>query len=209
MKILFVALVLAGCAANFLPPPLPANHPANPDAPAAPMMALSQTLEPGAFAENPAPKVQPEGEMMDHDSMDHGAADHSSGKQHAPGHGAHHWEAPKEAQARKNPIPASKESIARGRELFQTHCATCHGKDARGDRPTAAPLDPKPVDLKAMAGQHSDGDFAWKIANGRGAMPAWKGVLDEKQIWELVNFIKSLDSSTKKPAGHDHGKHAH
>jgi hypothetical protein len=27
-----------------------------------------------------------------------------------------------------------------------------------------------------MAAHHPDGDLAWKIANGRGAMPPWKDV---------------------------------
>jgi mono/diheme cytochrome c family protein len=43
-----------------------------------------------------------------------------------------------------------------------------------------------------MAGQHPVGDLAWKIENGRGVMPAWKGILSESQIWDLVNYIKSL-----------------
>jgi mono/diheme cytochrome c family protein len=62
-----------------------------------------------------------------------------------------------------------------------------------------------------MAGQHSDGDFAWKIANGRGPMPAWKSVLQENQIWDLVNFIQTLGD--KKPDAshgkHEHGQHQH
>lgn len=43
-----------------------------------------------------------------------------------------------------------------------------------------------------MARQHPDSDFAWKIATGRGAMPAWKGILTENQIWDLVNFVQTL-----------------
>ena len=46
----------------------------------------------------------------------------------------------------------------------------------------------------SMAGSHTDGDLAWKIAAGRGAMPGWKDSLTEKQIWDIVNFIQSLGS---------------
>ncbi len=46
-----------------------------------------------------------------------------------------------------------------------------------------------------MAGQHPAGDLAWKIENGRGSMPAWKGILNESQIWDIVNFLKSLAKS--------------
>jgi len=36
------------------------------------------------------------------------------------------------------------------------------------------------------------GDFAWKIANGRGLMPGFKDHLTKEQIWDLTNFIQSL-----------------
>ncbi len=48
-----------------------------------------------------------------------------------------------------------------------------------------------------MAGHHPDGDFAWKITNGRGPMPGWKGTLTDEQIWNVVNFIQSLEGSVK------------
>ena len=110
----------------------------------------------------------------------------------SPSHG--HWSAPPEAAGRANPIPRDQESIARGKGLFQTHCVVCHGPGGRGDGPAAAGLNPKPPNLVKMAGHHTDGDIAWKIENGRGAMPAWKGKLKEKEIWNLTNFIQALPS---------------
>jgi mono/diheme cytochrome c family protein len=103
-----------------------------------------------------------------------------------------HWSAPQEAIEKRNPIPASGSSVNRGKRLFQSYCVTCHGPQGRGDGPVGASLIPKPADLTAMAGAHKDGDFAWKIATGRGAMPGWKSVLKENQIWDLVNFIQTL-----------------
>jgi len=40
--------------------------------------------------------------------------------------------------------------------------------------------------------QAEDGDGAWKIAEGRGALPSWKERLADEHIWDLVNFIQSL-----------------
>ena len=105
-----------------------------------------------------------------------------------------HWSAPPEAAKRANPIQRDQESIARGKELFQTHCVVCHGPGGKGDGPAAAGLNPKPPKLVKMAGHHPDGDIAWKIENGRGAMPAWKGKLKQKEIWNLTNFIQALPS---------------
>lgn len=139
-----------------------------------------------------------------------------AGGKHAGGHGdkmkmdsqgdaavtGGHWMAPPEAGRRGNPIPADGASRERGRKLFEANCAGCHGSSGRGNGPAAARLETLPADLTAMARQHPDGDFAWKIANGRGVMPAWKRILTENQIWDLVNFVQSLGD--QPPHSHRH-----
>ena len=106
-----------------------------------------------------------------------------------------HWMAPAKAANKHNPVPATPESQARGEALFQTHCAACHGGRGEGDGPAGLTLNPKPADLKAMSAHHSDGDLAWKIAHGRGAMPGWKATLKPRQIWDLVNYLRRLGDS--------------
>lgn len=123
-----------------------------------------------------------------------------------------HWSAPTVAAGRQNPIPSTTVSIYRGKNLFQANCVSCHGTSARGDGPLAKALTPKPADLVAMAPTHPDGGLAWKIAEGRGAMPGWKQSLSEKEIWNVVNFLKSLskDKSKSQPmAHHDHHQRQH
>jgi mono/diheme cytochrome c family protein len=105
---------------------------------------------------------------------------------------AHDWKAPKEAAERKNPVPKDAAAVERGQLLFEQFCANCHGKSGQGDGPVAAALNPRPANLAERAGHHSDGDFAWKIASGRGSMPAFKNQLTENQIWDLAHFIQSL-----------------
>ena len=106
-----------------------------------------------------------------------------------------HWMAPAKEAKRQNPVKASPESVARGVALFQTHCAACHGATGLGDGPAALNMNPKPQNLKEMSNHHSDGVLAWKIANGRGGpMPSWKKTLKQKQIWDLVNYIRSLSA---------------
>jgi mono/diheme cytochrome c family protein len=132
-----------------------------------------------------------------------------------PGHdGAHahpataaHWMAPAAEAERRNPVKADSASRSRGGGLFETHCASCHGAQGRGDGAAGKALVPKPADLAAMAGQHPDGDFAWKIAYGRGPMPGWKAVLRERDIWDLVNFIQGL--GTGEGGSPTHGQHHH
>ena len=213
-------LLLGGCVSDVTVPPVALNHPANPSVPEVPITPLAQTLASYDSIESPAPENRPQASMGEMQGMDHGSMkgmDHSQmrgmdhGSMTGMDYGSEHWMAPADAAAKKNPIPADADSIMRGKALFQTNCAVCHGACGQGDGPAGAALNPKPANLREMAGEHSDGDFAWKIANGRGPMPAWKGVLQENQIWYLVNFIRSLVD--KKPdaghGGHDHGKHQH
>lgn len=131
------------------------------------------------------------------------------GHDHSEAHIGEHWSSPKGEQSRKNPIKSTSESIKCGSNTYQLLCTSCHGATALGDGPMADQLEPKPTNLKAMSGGHSDGDFAWKIANGRGAMPAWKDVLKEEQIWDLVNFIQSLQNTSEANNKHDHSGHKH
>jgi mono/diheme cytochrome c family protein len=93
-----------------------------------------------------------------------------------------------------NPTPRTPESIARGRALWDRHCALCHGSTGRGDGPAAAHLKQLPDDLSAIAPPpiFPDGVVAYRIANGTEFMPAWKAVLGDAQIWDLVHFIRSL-----------------
>jgi mono/diheme cytochrome c family protein len=232
--LVWIAGLLSGCVYNISPPQFGADHPASAEAASAPLPTLSRSLAAYDPAAAPDPEAPDHG-SMDHSSMGKGSMDstmkgmdHGSMKSAEQGstngrnsmqgmdhgsmkgmdHGAH-WMAPPEEQKRKNPIRADAKSIARGKQLFETHCATCHGKTGQGDGPAAAALNPKPANLVAMSGQHPDGDYAWKIANGRGQMPAWKGVLSENQIWDVVNFVQSLGDAIKSGAEHDHSKHKH
>ncbi len=118
-----------------------------------------------------------------------------------------HWASPDEEAARKNPVAYNSESVAQGAKLFKQNCVSCHGEKADGKGPAGMMMNPPPADLKAMSGGHPDGDFAYKIKTGRGGMPPWKNILDETQVWHLVNYIQSL---SKGPMADGHKEeHAH
>ena len=105
---------------------------------------------------------------------------------------AHGWKAPTNAAQKSNPVPISESSIQRGAEIYRGLCAACHGAKAAGDGEMAASFIPEPANLLKRLKNHSEGDFFWKISNGRGPMPGFKDKLTEKQIWDVINFIKSL-----------------
>lgn len=93
-----------------------------------------------------------------------------------------------------NPGLHSPDSVARGKDLYVQYCQTCHGGEGRGDGPSAASLPARPDDLSDIAPPpvFPDGVVAYRIANGVDSMPAYGSVLTPAQIWDLVNFIRSL-----------------
>lgn len=126
------------------------------------------------------------------------------------GHDGGHWTAPDAVQKLENPFPKTRDVIQAGRSLFQMNCAKCHGEFGEGNGPMARHLPKPPTNLRAMAGQHPDGDFFWKIQHGRGTMPAFKGKLSDEQIWKLVTYIQVLpftgpQKSTPFDLIHGHG----
>jgi predicted CXXCH cytochrome family protein len=98
----------------------------------------------------------------------------------------------------KNPVENDPVAIARGRELFLTRCASCHGVDGHGTTTIGASVYPRVPDLHADQTQRlSDGDIHYIIENGvqLTGMPAMHSQLSDES-WELVAFIRSLHAAT-------------
>jgi len=117
------------------------------------------------------------------------------------GHNSTHWDAPSH-------VAYTQYSRQQGEDIFNKNCVSCHGVKGRGDGPLASAINPKPTNLMAMSGKHKDGDFAWKISTGKGAMPAWKNILKRSEIWHLVNYIQTLSSSMKISQSENKHKHS-
>ena len=94
--------------------------------------------------------------------------------------------APAKARAKLNPYEERRDAVAAGRNLFEQHCAECHGDDALGGK--------KAPSLRVTEIQAAEpGAIFWVLTNGvvRRGMPVWSK-LPEPQRWQLVTYIKSL-----------------
>ncbi len=101
-----------------------------------------------------------------------------------------------------NPFPGEASSIAAGRMLYETTCATCHGFEGRGDGPAAATLPSPPADFTAgHTVTHPDGDlYYWIKAGIEGTpMPGWDALYSDEQVWHLVNYVRHLSSQGAAP----------
>ena len=96
--------------------------------------------------------------------------------------------------------PARAQNQADGKNLYATYCTACHGEKGKGDGMAAKGLPAKPADHTngAVMNQLSDKYLIDVISRGGGAvgksafMPAWGSSLNEKQIRDIVAYIRSI-----------------
>lgn len=111
------------------------------------------------------------------------------------------WLTPSSYKGLNNPVSASPEIIAAGREHFADHCATCHANDGSGHTEMGRNFYPKAPDMRLPRTQRlSDGELFYIIENGvrLTGMPGWStGTPEgERSSWHLVHFIRHLPSLT-------------
>ena len=96
-----------------------------------------------------------------------------------------------------NPVPKSPESLARGREMYETHCLVCHGKQGRGNGPVGQKFVPQPMELNFDYVQlQPDGQIFYTISHGSIAMPPYRQAMPAIDRWHLVNYIKEVFGET-------------
>ena len=107
------------------------------------------------------------------------------------------------AAAVKNPVASTAASINAGRALYGKNCRHCHGLKGLGDGPLA-PKNPRPASLIDDKWDHgsTDGELFAVIWNGAPApkseMKGMKGTLTEKDVWSIINYLRSIGPKTAK-----------
>jgi mono/diheme cytochrome c family protein len=87
--------------------------------------------------------------------------------------------------------------VAHGKELFLRYCSGCHGEDGRGEAKTFRP-NVANLSVKELMDQLTDDYLFAAIKNGgaavgkNAAMPAWKSQLDDREIWDIISFVRTL-----------------
>jgi mono/diheme cytochrome c family protein len=93
-----------------------------------------------------------------------------------------------------NPVKSTTSSIASGKKIYAFDCAMCHGKEGAGDGDLAGDMHLKLRDYRDPAALKdlSDGMIYSTIANGKGQMTGEGARIKREQVWDLVNYIRSL-----------------
>lgn len=113
------------------------------------------------------------------------------------------WIAPAWTDSLKSPFPkhnyiewsGTQDVVVEGEHLYNNYCATCHGKYGFGDGAPGITFEIPPANFHdSTIGSQKDGALFWKLTEGKGQMPGFKETLTEKQRWELVYYIRNLES---------------
>jgi cytochrome c6 len=82
--------------------------------------------------------------------------------------------------------PAHAADPGRGGPLYQKHCAACHGANG-------APVWPGTLDFRRPeALMKSDAQMLGVIRRGRGVMPGYLGIMKERELMDLVAYLRTL-----------------
>ena len=111
---------------------------------------------------------------------------------------------------------AAVTSPSSGKEMFMSYCASCHGKDAKGDGPASKALKQAPADLTTLA-KRNGGKYpsdkvtsvlrgqANLMAHGDQEMPVWGPVFwkmsqghEEQVQLRIANLNRYLESLQEK-----------
>jgi mono/diheme cytochrome c family protein len=101
---------------------------------------------------------------------------------------------PPDAVKAPNPVKATVASVALGKKTYGYDCAMCHGKDGGGKGDLASDMKLKMLDYTDPAALKdiTDGELFYIIKNGKGDMPAEGDRAKPEEIWNLVNYVRSL-----------------
>ena len=103
------------------------------------------------------------------------------------------WIVPANFKSMANPVAKGEASNKAGKTLYDKNCASCHGKAGLGDGVKARALKTFPGDFsKAEYQDQTDGDHFYKTKTGRGEMPKYEGKLQDNDIWNIVNYMRTF-----------------
>ena len=112
-----------------------------------------------------------------------------------------------EARSRTNPVPATEETIEKGKKLFhgKAFCVTCHGRDGKGlggDIEPGTLKGPLPRNFtdKEWQAARTDGELFWILKNGSkgtAMAPFVPLILTEEEAWQVLRYVRSFAAEEK------------
>lgn len=83
-------------------------------------------------------------------------------------------------------LPAPAADVASGEKLYRQFCAQCHGANGIAVLPNA------PSFARGDRLMQPDPMLAMTIRSGRNSMPAFAGLLNERQIYDVIAYLRTI-----------------
>ena len=111
------------------------------------------------------------------------------------GYGPGPEEAARAGRELRNPVPASDDSLRRGKKVFDTVCFVCHGPAGLGDGPIIGRFPNPPSLTAARARQLADGKIFHIITRGQGIMPSHAAQVLPDDRWRVILYVRQLQQA--------------
>lgn len=124
-------------------------------------------------------------------------------------------QAPTDNQTSVKHVPITQTPSNSGREMFDSYCAVCHAKDAKGNGPAASAMKTQPTDLTQLA-KNNGGKYpaahvaavlkgqAMSPSHGSQDMPIWGPLFSsisqgregqvQQRITNLVTYVEGVQT---------------
>ena len=101
-----------------------------------------------------------------------------------------------------NPFPITDEGLVRGKELYNTFCAICHGEKGDGNGYLVRDGGVYPVQPAILTNDEfitaSNGRYYHSIMYGKNLMGAYSDKISYEERWQVIHYIRSLQAKEKK-----------
>ncbi len=107
---------------------------------------------------------------------------------------AHAYKPTPEDAARPNPMKFTENSVNRGKRVYSTQCAMCHGDTGTGNGDLAKDMNATPPDFTnpATLKDRTDGELFAIIGAGSGVMPAQGDRMKDYHKWDAINYLRFI-----------------
>ncbi len=85
-----------------------------------------------------------------------------------------------------NTTDISAADTSKGREIYATNCQFCHGSDGRGVMPDTPDFSFGDKLIRP------DIELFNSISLGKGMSPAFRGILSEQEIFNVISYLRTL-----------------
>lgn len=84
------------------------------------------------------------------------------------------------------PVVAHAANPVQGKNVYEEHCAVCHGADGEAVVPQT------PNFVKGERMEKPDAQLMATMRDGLNVMPAWKGIISDSDMADALSYVRML-----------------